>query len=281
MLRYHYFDGFLPNIFFLSAIMLLVQGCQKLPVFSSQPVKETGSLPRMAVLPLTDSLTKNKKEHYTFSTAYDKEYLYVFLRVPDRSLQAKIMVTGMTLWIDTSGHKKHSMGIQYPLKRERRKGGRSVPAEQTGRTRHPSPMYHGSPGRLMKLTGFSGKGSEKMIPANRHRGIAGHIAYYDGNIWSYVVRIPLDSLHCDWKNQPVTLGIVTGSIKQPPAGAGRPGMRSGGMAPRQGMLQRRHDMPGGVRGGRPITPEQMERRKEMMQEMTYPTKFWVKVMVKK
>ncbi|HHJ10067.1 MAG TPA: hypothetical protein ENK25_04150 [Bacteroidetes bacterium] len=262
---------------FLIIILLMIQGCQKLPVYTSPPLQMPGSLVRMATLPLSDSLVGNKKGIYTFSVEHDTANLYVFLRVRDRSLQTKIMVTGMTLWIDTTGHKKHKMGIQYPLKREKIAGNRPAPIRPS-KPRPVSPLHRGNPGRAMKVTGFSGKGSESVIPANRQEGLAGHIAYFDRNMWSYVVRIPLDSLHYNITDHPFSLGIETGSIEAAPSGGERPGMRTGGGAmggvPHVGGR-------GGMRGGRSVSSAEMEQRRQMLQGMTQPTKFWVQVIIKK
>ncbi len=267
--------------FLLLMVILMVQGCQKLPVFTSPSIQAEGPLVRMATLPLSDSLSGNKKGNYTFSVEHDTADLYVFLRVSGRSLQTKIMVTGMTLWIDTTGRKKHRMGIQYPLKREKVPGRR--PAHVTlSQKRSGSPLQRRNPGRVIKVTGFSGKGSELMIPANRQKGIAGHIAYFDGNIWSYVVRIPIDSLNFDITDHPFSLGIETGAIEVAPTGGGRPGMRPGGRMPPGGVPHAggRGGRGGGLRGDRYRSSEEMVQRRQMRQEMTQQTKFWVQVIIK-
>ena len=47
----------------------------------------------------------------------DADYLYVYLATWNRQNQAQILMNGLTVWIDATGQKKQTFGINYPTKR--------------------------------------------------------------------------------------------------------------------------------------------------------------------
>ena len=47
----------------------------------------------------------------------DADYLYVYLATWNRQKQAQILMNGLTVWIDATGRKKQTFGINYPMKR--------------------------------------------------------------------------------------------------------------------------------------------------------------------
>jgi|GEM_PF-1304605 hypothetical protein len=47
--------------------------------------------------------------------ANDKQYLYLCLRVDNQAYASQIMRAGMTIWFDSSGQKKKTLGLKYPL----------------------------------------------------------------------------------------------------------------------------------------------------------------------
>lgn len=58
------------------------------------------------------------KAKVAYATSNDKENLYVTLQTGDPLTQIKILKQGMTVSIDTSGHKEATFNINYPLQNE-------------------------------------------------------------------------------------------------------------------------------------------------------------------
>lgn len=47
----------------------------------------------------------------------DADYLYIYLATWRRQTQSQILMNGLTVWIDATGGKKQTFGINYPMKR--------------------------------------------------------------------------------------------------------------------------------------------------------------------
>ncbi len=52
---------------------------------------------------------------FQYNMGHDAENLYIGVRVADRGMQQRIMVLGMTVYIDTTAKRKEKIGVGYPL----------------------------------------------------------------------------------------------------------------------------------------------------------------------
>ncbi|MFK7797387.1 MAG: hypothetical protein AB8E82_08030 [Aureispira sp.] len=52
---------------------------------------------------------------FQYNIGYDADNLYIGVRVADRGMQQRIMVLGMTVYIDTTAKRKERIGVGYPL----------------------------------------------------------------------------------------------------------------------------------------------------------------------
>lgn len=98
-----------------SLIVIIGMTSCSLPTYTnlwqSDPVKIDGKDVEWA-LPLR-YYDSGSKLQYTVSN--DNRNLYLCIRATDEQTQAKIVHTGMEVWIDTTGKNKHQVGIAYPL----------------------------------------------------------------------------------------------------------------------------------------------------------------------
>ncbi len=64
-----------------------------------------------------------REAHYSEQEAFkvgffnDADYLYVYLATWSRQKQMQILTNGLTVWIDGTGAKRQTFGINYPMKR--------------------------------------------------------------------------------------------------------------------------------------------------------------------
>jgi len=57
----------------------------------------------------------DKESDMVYSVRNDDRYVYIFLKVQNRSTQMQIMRQGLTVWIDREDGKHQVFGIQYPM----------------------------------------------------------------------------------------------------------------------------------------------------------------------
>jgi hypothetical protein len=106
----------LRNIkYFLQAgFCCLLLSCSKPEVTSSNYTKEKLDTDNAARI-WNDSLKYNSENKILYSVKHDNDNLYISMRCINDNMNNRIMSYGMTLWIDTTGHRKEKLGIRYPL----------------------------------------------------------------------------------------------------------------------------------------------------------------------
>jgi len=266
-------------------IMLLILnwGCAKTPVY-----KSTWQQPRLP----QDGTNDDLKMHYDheagmmYGMSNDSENLYVYLKVPNELVQKKIMLTGLTLWIDTVAKKEKQLGLMFPVKSKSGAGpGIRPPAGRSGNPGENNPpkednkkfnarFASGIEGML--VLNYNGKGSTGFLNNKNSEGINATIRYDNNDALCYEAEIALNRIFSDpgqFLNDTTcyfSFGFETGKIEMAMNGnsGGRPGMRSeGGMRPGGGM--------GGQRGAGKGGAMNNERR-EQMNAMTVESKLWMK-----
>jgi hypothetical protein len=55
------------------------------------------------------------KSRFIYKVSNDDNNIYLMLKVPDESVQRKILALGLGVWIDTTNSKKEKFGIRYPM----------------------------------------------------------------------------------------------------------------------------------------------------------------------
>lgn len=214
---------------------------------------------------------KPSKLYYSISN--DRENLYVALNVKDAMVQRKIMMFGMTLWMDTTGGKGQLKGLRYPVPAEKR---REVPGETESNEDLPKRAIQARPDDNRKvivkahtdrkvLLGFNDKEKETVSIAE-DMGIDVRIQAGKMTGLTYEAKIPFDKLYSSkgLPDKKLSLGIITGHLE---LSDGLPRMRpSGGMNPGGGMYPGGGRRGGGTPGG----------RFDHMEELQKSTELWLK-----
>ena len=65
----------------------------------------------------TTTLDSKGNSSFSYGISNDKENLYVRININDPSIQKKMMLAGLTVWIDTTGKKKENFGITCPIEK--------------------------------------------------------------------------------------------------------------------------------------------------------------------
>ncbi len=81
----------------------------------------------------TDSLRFDDKTGFAYAFSNNEKELFIQLKMLNKNVQRKAMITGFTLWIDPAGKAKHVLGIEYPRGRmheqHTRESGESTPGK--------------------------------------------------------------------------------------------------------------------------------------------------------
>ena len=206
------------------------------------------------------STTKKGGINYCFSN--DNSCLFLHMKITESAEQARILKTGLTLWIDTEGKSRKKTGIRFPIGSDYSGPGRRAAGTQQ------TPL---SMANTIQLVGFD-IGGRGRVPSDNADGLRGKVHYdNDGNL-IYSLVVPFDSFAelKDAVGKPLTLGIEIGAPPQMPAGGpqGFP-QGGGGMAPPSG------GRPGGG-GGRGMAPPSGGGMPPSAQPAPAPVMIWVK-----
>ncbi len=206
------------------------------------------------------NLKQDKKSKVFYCIANDNTSLLLCFKVTDAGVKNKIMMMGLTIWVDTTGKQKELLGIKYPMGRGGSMGQR--PQEGTRPTSPDQPRQRVDRAPILdrvELIGFKEKRKSEVVNISDMKGIEVAVMEDQYGGMQYEARISLDKLFIDHQRflsndeSLISIGFETGYIKtntsagggghsgqmgggRPPGGGGRPpgGGRQGGMAPQQG-----------------------------------------------
>ena len=228
----------------------------------------------------------NEDQKLYYTLANDKDYLYMAIRINDRSEQRRILGAGLTLSIDTKGKKKESFSVTFPI------GGKPdlAPDDDTQSLdgskpntvdNHEEKMKANlTKLRQIKVTGFKDVESELITTSNTYGFKAAIDFDKDGNL-IYETAIPLSLFHAEdmgkneWAFNFRINGIVRPAQKHndedgAAENQGRSG-RGGGMGGGRGM--RGGGARGGMRGGN--TGGESPDRSELSRSVDFWEKFFL------
>jgi hypothetical protein len=243
----------------------------------------------------------------------NEDYVYLNLIVPDVNDQKKILLFGLTVWVDPKGKKRKDIGIMFPYRTMGRRTKPSGPVpdgadpfmEDLGQatgvlnprrramTNFDAVKYRlAEISRVIGLSNYTDTAKFILIPAENPHEVHGWMAYDSTNLLHYMIALPLDKILLNTADSKsgFSLGIETGYLKPeqamsgpggPGAGMGRPGGGPGGRPGGAGGMGRPGG-PGGGGGARPgggrgmMSPQQRQGMMEQRQALSMPTKFWIK-----
>lgn len=187
--------------------------------------------------------------YYSFSN--DSENLYVMLEVVNKPVVAKMLFAGATLWINTKGKVKETMGLKYPLGMKGLEDG-GLPKMDSGQ-RIKTLIANK---KRLKLIGIRAKKTAEIN--HLEPGAPNAVIWIDDRSGHliYLARIPLHTIGIEEGNlkNKIAVGFETGSLDRPDSQAKMRGMRS-------------------TRRRRPSRRGRTQRNKSTS-ELTHSTEFW-------
>lgn len=264
----------------IALIVIVFAGCASVTVYTSAyqptPQKLDGHNDDW-----TGKMYYDSKAKMVYGMSNDNENLYVNLKIIDQTVQRKVLMTGLTLWIDTLGKKQKHFGVTCPPKIQpgmmKRDGGRRGANDQ-GKEKIDTEainQLYAEGFTPMKLAGF-GKNVNPITTNINSEGINMTLRLDSMQVMYYEASIPLDKLFNDpneYLNDTTKVfsyGFETGFISMPvtPSAGRGGGMRGGGAPGGRGGMNGAGKGGGRTMGSSPRIAE--------MQEMSQPSKFWVK-----
>lgn len=260
----------LKKISFIICVILLNTGCNTYEsLFQNPPLNIDGSSSDW-----TTTLDSKNDNSFSYGISNDNENLYIRINVNDQSIQKKIMLAGLTVWIDTTAKKKENRGITCPIQK--------IPLSKRDRNSmgkiQNTPKWNNNQILDAEFIGFN-KSMETFYISNNPYGLEVSIDQDEFKSLYYEMKIPFKSIYSDYSNialKTLSIGIETGALEMPSqenrpvemssrpsamtGGRGGGGGRSGGMSNKGTTGGRGREMP----------------NSSSMTDLTKPTKIWIK-----
>lgn len=199
----------------------------------------------------------------------DSANLYINLKAADQSTQKKILMFGLTVWIDKDAKNKKNTGLRFPVPNEGDPENNNRPMVQ-GLDFNEIKQEIVDNANEIELIGFSGKNSSEIISTLANNAI--HAAMFmdtNGDLL-YQLCIPLKQLEIDYNPENLlSVNLESGEAKM----KGQPGKMKG-ERPGGGMAG--GGMPGGRMPSGNRNPEMMQNRMNDFNQMSTPIKIKLK-----
>ncbi len=129
----------------------------------------------------TDALRFDNKTGFAYAFSNDNQSLFVQLKMLDVNVQRKVLITGLTLWIDPNGKGKHVLGIEYPQGRMHEQHTRKPGQRSSGRYGRHRPAS-GNHLTVEQISIFNGRyrSEQPKLEGFDKAGIKGAFAGTDG-----------------------------------------------------------------------------------------------------
>ena len=268
----------LLTIYIATTILLFSVGCAKKPIYKSE-----WQSPQLKVGEFADQwhapLQYNSKAQMLYGISNDNQNLYVALQITDKTVQRKILLTGLTFWLDTTGKGKEQLGLTFPVQKSSQMNrGKNKGQQKNNQKKSKTEIqkfnekYLNGMSELI-IVGFDGETESRLGGNKNANGINAILRLDSMQVLYYEVQIPLqlifdhpDTFLNDSTNY-FSYAFETGHIEMPLQASGGMKGKGGG----QGGGQKG----GGGRGGGQPSGANSEMRQEM-QQMSQPSKFQVK-----
>lgn len=272
---------FSANILLGILIVLLLSGFSKKKVYQCKSQKSNVEVNEFNIIWEGEYHFDTKSQmHYGLTN--DNHYLYVGMKTSNETLKGKIMMAGLTFWIDTNARGKEKLGLMFPLQQKpdpgnMRNRNRDSQGREKERKKNPADIKKFNERYinnldLMDMIGFGGE-TELSTSSNINKeGISAILHIDSTDFMYYFACIPLELIFNrpdDYLKNPdnqFSFAFKTNELEMPSngMGGGRPSM--GGRPPKNGGSPQGDGPPGG--GMRPDNGE--------MQEMMQPTVLSIK-----
>lgn len=257
------------SIFIAISFILLFTGCRTYEAtFEKTPLKIDGSSSDWKT-----TLDSKNNDSYSYGISNDMENLYIRININDLSIQKKVMLAGLTVWIDTTGKKKETSGITCPIQK--------IPSSKINRISRDIPRWDNNQILDAEFIGFE-KSIETYYITNNPYEIEVSIDQDEFKSLYYEMKIPFKSIYSNCSNislKTLSIGLETGTIKMPSQGvSSQPismtGGGKGGRGGRGGGGGGRGS--GGMSEGKMAGASARTPHNSSMTDLTRSTKIWIK-----
>ena len=256
------------KISYIIGIILIITGCSVYEsVYQDTPLNIDGSSSDW-----TTTLDSKDNNSFSYGISNDNENLYIRININDQSIQKKLILAGLTVWVDTTGRKNETFGITCPIKKAPPKIDRNF-KQRTQST----PNWSNNQLLEIEFIGLKDQVEIYYLYDNPY-SVEVSIDQDEFKSLYYEMKIPFKSIYSDYSDislKTLSIGLETGALEMPSPGSGPVGMsgRPGGMSGGGKGGGRSGGMPGGGKGvGRSIGMP----NNSSVTNMTTPTKVWIK-----
>jgi len=259
------------------SLFIVLASCSKKPLHTSRQLENNDILISAESIEWINRLYYDTKHKIAYGLFNNEDELVIRVMANDKATIMKMFMTGFTVWIDTTGGKKHHLGINYPMAHGRQKMGDpgNGPGHEpkAGSGSEWDEFIHRAEASLnsIELMGFNQEALNRTVLKSRvGDGITAWIDLKPGAKMYYELKIPLEDLaEINYLKQNLfSVGFESGKIDLPSDNALSDFNAS--LGPSSGRSQH----PGG--GGRPQDDVDHARQKAAMQTMSEPIKIWMK-----
>jgi hypothetical protein len=253
------------KIAYIILIVLISSGCSTYEsVYQNTPLNIDGSSSDWDT-----TLDSKGNNGFSYGISNDKDNLYIRINIIDPSMQKKIMLAGLTVWIDTTGKKKINRGITCPIKK-------ALPKMDRNMMKKMQNQQEWKKDQLLEIDflGFKEYGETYFISKNPY-GVEVSIDQGQFRSLYYEMKIPLKSIYANHSNlalKTLSIGLETRALKIPSQTNGSVGSQSAGVSGKGGRGGGSGGRASGGKGGGPsgITGS------SSINTMSSPTKIWIK-----
>jgi len=269
----------LLTILIAITILLFSVGCAKKPIYKSEwqshPLK-AGEFADYWHAPLQ----YNSKAQMLYGISNDNQNLYVALQITDKTVQRKILLTGLTFWLDTTAKGKEQLGLTFPVQKSSqinrgKNKGQQQSNQRMSKTeiRKFNEKYANGMSEIL-IVGYDGETESRLGGNKSTKGINAILSLDSLQVLYYEVQIPLqmifhrtDTFLSD-STKYFSYAFETGHFEMPLQASGGMKGKGGGQGGGGGR--------GGGGGGSGQSSGGNSEMKQEMLQMSQPSKFQVK-----
>ncbi len=219
------------------------------------------------------SFSKKAKIYYFISN--DKANVYVDLKVPDSEVQSRILMQGLTIWINMDGKSAKKMGVRFPIGSQHQVGRKGQNNAAGNLDAQGNPVTPLSLANTIELIGFTSEESRRF-PAENADSFSGSVTYDKEGVLHYkmkmpLVKIPVRNAKGGGGAMPFALGIEYGYSPVENVNRG-----PGGVQPQFSGASKSGSSKGGRSGGSGQRAGASSGNSNSSQNNVPPVDFWVK-----
>jgi hypothetical protein len=162
----------------------------------------------------SENFSFSKKAKFYYFISNDKANVYLDLKIDDSEVQSRILLQGLTLWVNMDGKSAKKMGVHFPIGSQHSGGRRGQNTQGTNLDSEGKPLTPLAQANTIELLGFISEESRRF-PADNADSFSGSVSYDKEGVLHYkmkmpLVKIPVRNAKEGGGAMPFTLGIEYG-----------------------------------------------------------------------